>query len=137
VGFNNYSNTWKTAGVGPLIQSPAVQNQLSMQNLTSLVVPANGTLPIAMAITNVFTGFIGSFVMEMSLISATNMDRPIGLSSYQNVDQYQDRVMVVTREKLASLPVGGGIQLAIPFAEPMDNHLNGLYQMFVRVERIG
>jgi hypothetical protein len=45
--------------------------------------------------------------------------------------------MVVTREKQASLPVGGGIQLAIPFAEPMDNHLNGLYQMFVRVERIG
>jgi hypothetical protein len=136
VGFNNYSNTWKNSGVGPLIQSPAVQNQLSMSNLTSLTVPANGTLPIAMAVTNLFTGFIGAFVMEMSLITATNMDRPIGLSSYQNVDQYQDRVMVVTREKLASLPVGGGIQVAIPFAEPMDNHLNGLYQLFVRVERV-
>jgi hypothetical protein len=137
IGFNNYSNTWKTAGVGPLIQSPAVQNQLSMANLTSLVVPPNGTLPTALAITNLFTGFIGAFVLEMSFVTTNQMDRPIGLSSYQNVDQYQDRVMVITREKLGALPVGGGVQLAIPFAEPRDNKLNGLYQLFVRVERIG
>ena len=39
-------------------------------------------------------------------------------------------------EKLKSLPVGGGVQLAIPFPEPFNNRLNGLYQLFVRVERV-
>lgn len=136
LGFNNYSNTWKTSGVGPLIQSPAVQNQLASTSLMSLTVPADPSLQTAAIVMNIFTGMIGSYVMEMSALSSTAMDRPIGLTEYQNVDQYQDRVMVVTREKLRDLPVGGGVSLTIPFPEPYNNRLNGLYQMFVRVERV-
>ena len=135
-GFNSYSNTWKTGGVGKLIQSPAVQNQLASTSLMSLTVPVDPTFQTAVVVGNIFAPMLGGFLMEMSALSSTQMDRPIGLNEYQNVDQYQDRVMVVTREKLKSLPVGGGVQLAIPFPEPMNNRLNGLYQLFVRVERV-
>lgn len=135
-GFNAYSNTWKTGGVGKLIQSPAVQNQLASTALMSLTVPVDPTFQTAVTIGNIFAPMLGGFLMEMSALSSTQMDRPIGLNEYQNVDQYQDRVMVVTREKLKSLPVGGGVQLAIPFPEPFNNRLNGLYQLFVRVERV-
>ena len=135
-GFNSYSNTWKTGGVGKLIQSPAVQNQLASTSLMSLTVPVDPTFQTAVVVGNIFAPMLGGFLMEMSALSSTQMDRPIGLNEYQNVDQYQDRVMVVTREKLKSLPVGGGVQLAIPFPEPFNNRLNGLYQLFVRVERV-
>ena len=135
-GFNSYSNTWKTAGVGKLIQSPAVQNQLANASLMSLTVPVDPTFQTAVTVGNIFAPMLGGFLMEMSALSSTQIDRPIGLNEYQNVDQYQDRVMVVTREKLKSLPVGGGVQLAIPFPEPFNNRLNGLYQLFVRVERV-
>ena len=136
IGFNNYTNTWRTAGVGPLIASPAIQNQLASTSLMSLTVPPNETMQTAAIVANIFTGFIGNYIMVMSALSPTTIDRPIGLTEFQNVDQYQDRVVVITREKLASLPVGGGTQLTIPFAEVFNGRLNGLYQMFVRVERI-
>ena len=135
-GFNSYVNTWKTGGVGSLIQSPVVQNQLTSTTLTSLIVPVDPTFQDLTTLANVFAPMVGGFLMEMSALSSTQMDRPIGLNEYQNVDQYQDRVMVITREKLLSLPVGGGVSLTIPFAEPYNGRLNGLYQLFVRVERV-
>lgn len=138
-GFDNYANAWKTQGVGPLINSPVVQNQISGTNastMMSLMVPANSTLQSAATALNVFAPMVGGFVMLMSSLSPTNMDRAIGLTEYQNLDQYQDRIVVITHEKLVSLPVGGGVSLTIPYAEPYNNILNGLYQLYVRVERI-
>jgi hypothetical protein len=138
-GFDNYANAWKTQGVGPMINSPAVQNQLTGTNATtvmSLLVPPNPTLQQAATAINVFAPMVGGFVMLMSSLSPTNMDRAIGLSEYQNLDQYQDRLVVLTNEKLKSLPVGGGVSLTIPYAEPFNNILNGLYQLYIRVERI-
>jgi hypothetical protein len=136
LGYNTYVNSWKTGGVGHLIGSPVVQNQLGNSSLTSLVVPADPTLQTAATAINVFAPFIGMWVLQVSSMTPTLMDRPIGLTEYQNTDQYQDRVTVITHEKLVSLPVGGGVSLTIPFAEPMNGKLNGLYQLFVRVERV-
>ena len=49
---------------------------------------------------------------------------------------YQERLMLITREKLTSLNVGDGITAAIPFAEPIDPFLNGMYTLYIRVQRL-
>jgi hypothetical protein len=137
VGYDNYSTNWKTGGIAKLLGSPAVQNQLANPNLTSAVVPGDNALQVVSALANVFSGgIIGSYFLGASTIVTNHVDRPIGLAPYQNADQYQDRVVVITREKLLSLAVGSGITIAIPFAEPYDNQLNGMYTAFLRVERV-
>ena len=137
LAFDNYSTNWRTGGVSKLINSPAVQNQFATTNLTSAMVPGDPALQTISTIANIFTGgIVGTYLIGAAQIVSANVDRPIGLTPYQNADQYQDRVIVVTREKLASLAVGQGITIAIPFAEPFDNQLNGMYTAYVRVERI-
>jgi hypothetical protein len=137
--FDSYSNTWKNGGVGSIISAPAVQNQLTGTNastLMSLMVPANETLQKTAAIIGMFLPGVLPVVIGISEATNGGIDRPIGLAEYQNVDQYQDRLVVITREKLASLAVGAGTTLVVPFGEPANGKLNGLYQMFIRVERI-
>jgi hypothetical protein len=135
--YDNYSANWKTGGIAKLIGSPAVQNQLTNSSLTSAVVPGDNALQVVSALANVFSGgIIGSYLLGTTTIVTNHVDRPVGLAPYQNADQYQDRVVVVTREKLTSLAVGSGITIAIPFAEPMDGQLNGIYTAYLRVERV-
>ena len=131
-GFNTYANNWKTAGVGSLINSPAVQNQFGMTGLTPIVAPANTTMA---EVANFFGGPVSGFLANLTYLMTTAVDRPIGLNVYQSVGNYQDRLLVITREKLESLAVGSGVTVAIPLAEPFNNQLNGLYTVYVRVER--
>lgn len=136
MGFDNYSTNWKTGGVAALINSPAVQNQLTNTSLTSAMVPGDPALQTISIVANIFSGgIVGSYMLGASTIVTGLVDRPIGLTPYQNADQYQDRVVVVTREKLASLAVGQGVTIAIPFWEPLDGQLNGVYTAYLRVER--
>jgi len=137
--FDSYANTWKTAGVGSIINAPAVQNQLTGDNaktLMSLMVPADQTLQKTAALIGTFLPGVLPVVIAISETTNNGIDRPIGLAEYSNIDQYQDRLVVITHEKLASLTVGTGTTLVVPFAEPMNGKLNGLYQLYVRVERI-
>jgi hypothetical protein len=135
--FDNYSTNWRAGGVTRLLGSPAVQNQLTNSSLTSAVVPGDPTLQTIAQVANFFTGgIVGSYMIGASTLVTAMVDRPIGLAPMQNADQYQDRVVVVTREKLASLAVGAGFTIAIPFAEPYDQQLNGVYTLYMRVERI-
>ncbi len=131
-GFTSYSNNWKSGGIGTLINSPAVQNQLTMAGLSSIVAPGDPTIQVA----NFLGGPIGAYLLNALYGGTNDRDRPIGLIDYQGSSKYQDRLVVITREKLASLAVGAGMTLPIPFAEPMNNRLNGLYTAFIRVERI-
>jgi hypothetical protein len=137
VGFNNYSNTWKTGGVSKLLNTPAVQNQLTNPDIRGAVVPADATLLTMATAQNIFSGgIIGTYLLDTSTRSTENIDRPIGLDIYQNVDQYQDRLYVITHEKLVSLAVGAGITVAVPLAEPASDRLGGLYTAYLRIERI-
>ncbi len=137
LAYDNYQANWKSGGVAKLLNSPAVMNQLSNSNLTSAMVPGDPTLQTVAQIANIFSGgVVGTYLIGATTLITATVDRPIGLTPYQNADQYQDRVVVVTREKLASLAVGSGITIAIPFAEPFDRQLNGMYTAYLRVERI-
>lgn len=134
LAFDNYAASWKTGAIN-LLNTPAVQNQLSMSAVTSIVEPKDAALTIASTLTSVFTGgLVGNFGFMSTLLNA-NIDRPIGLSPGGNASNYQDRLVVITQEKLAALTVGQGITVAIPFIEPADGILNGLYTLYLRVER--
>jgi hypothetical protein len=135
-GFTNYETNWKTSPVSTLFSTPAVTIQMTTPTITSFVTPRNNAVLIASALTSLFTaGLVGQFGFVSALINS-RMDRPIGLASGGNVTDYQDRLMVVTREKLAALTPGMGIIVAVPFPEPNDAFLQGLYTVYLRVERI-
>jgi hypothetical protein len=84
----------------------------------------------------VFTGgLVGNFSIG-ALMFASRLDRPIGLQPYGNATNYQGRLALVTREKVASLEPGAGINVAIPFAEGATGSLDGIYTLYMRVERV-
>lgn len=133
--YNQYARNWQTGGMHVVIGSPAVQNQLRTNVLTPMVLPDVPGVRIANMLAAVFSGgLIGSYSWLMPLMATT--DRPIGLAPMQQAAHYQDRVVVITREKLTALTPGTGTTIAIPFGEPMDNVLNGMYTLYLRVERI-
>jgi hypothetical protein len=70
-------------------------------------------------------------------VLGSSPDRPFGIVK-ENADTwlYQERVAVITQEKLAGLPVGGGVTLAIPFTDPPDQTLGGAVTAYLRVERL-
>jgi hypothetical protein len=45
-------------------------------------------------------------------------------------------VTLITREKLYALNAGDGITIAIPYAEPIDIALNGIYTLYLPVQRV-
>jgi hypothetical protein len=113
-----------------------VVNQLANPALTSVVMPNDPGLQIASTLATVFSGgLIGSYGFT-GILFHSRADRPIGLAPAQQAAHYQERVIVVTREKLASLNPGAGITIAVPFWEPYDGTLNGVYTAYVRVDRL-
>jgi len=135
-GFTNYETNWKTSPVSVLFSTPALTIQFTTPTITSFVTPRNQAVLVASALTSLFTaGLVGQFGFTSAFIMS-RMDRPIGLAPSGNVTDYQDRFMLVTREKLTALAPGSGITVAVPFIEPNDAFLQGLYTLYVRVERI-
>lgn len=134
--FDNYQQNWRAGGVAKVLASPAVANQFANPALTSAMIPEDPGLRIASSLVTVFTGgLIGSYGFGGIMVQS-RIDRPIGLTGGQQAAHYQDRVVVVTREKLTSLVPGAGTTMAIPFAEPFNNFLNGIYTMYLRIERL-
>jgi hypothetical protein len=133
--YENYQSNWKISPVG-LLSTPLVQKQLTVPALAVVTVSATPGMSVGKALTTVFTGGLsGSFAISGMLTSA-NVDRPIGLSPAGDAAIYQERLAVVTREKLSALTPGAGITVAVPFTEPVDGALGGSYTLYLRVERI-
>jgi hypothetical protein len=100
------------------------------------VIAKNPAAPVAKALTTMFTGgLVGSFSLS-SMLTAANVDRPIGLTPAGSSADYQERLVVVTREKLGGLMPGTGMTVAVPFAEPADGVLDGSYTLYLRLDRI-
>jgi hypothetical protein len=134
--FQNYRGNWETSEPLPLIGSVAIQLQLASADIMSVVKPPDTARIVAGAIASVFSGgLVGDFSVAAGLLNS-GADRPIGLQEGGNATLYQDRFVVVTREKLLSLAVGGAKLVNVPFVEPNDGHLNGIYTLYLRVERL-
>lgn len=133
--FDNYQANWKNSPVS-LLSTPVVLKQLGTPTITAAMIPQNPAAQVAKALTTVFTGgLVGSFSLS-SMLTAANVDRPIGLSPAGSSSDYQDRLVVVTREKIAALTPGTGITVAVLFAEPADGVLDGSYTLYLRLDRI-
>jgi hypothetical protein len=134
--FDQYKTNWLQSDLSAVLASPTVQAQLKDTYLYPNIYPADHVANTFGTLVTIFTaGVFGHYSITSTLMTA-NLDRPIGLLGGQNTTQYQDRMLVLTREKLSALTPGTSQLILIPFAEPVDGALNGLYTLYVRVERI-
>jgi len=135
VAFKNYTGNWLSNRT-PLLESDYMKNQYTSNSLMATVGPSDaGTLATAAAGTT-FTQPIYGIYAWPALSLTSPVDRPIGLSTYYGTLGYQERIIVLTREKLASLAVGATTDLSIPLIEAGVG-TDGIYTMYVRIERIG
>jgi hypothetical protein len=65
------------------------------------------------------------------------IDRPLGLTAAPLIAPYDERVVLVTQERLSALTAAGNsIDLPIRYSEPnADPLLGGDYTLYLRVER--
>jgi len=135
VAFKNYTGNWLSNRT-PFLESDYMKNQYSSTALMATVGPADaGTFALAAAGTT-FTQPIYGVYAWPALSLTSPVDRPIGLGTIYGALGYQERVIVLTREKLASLAVGASTDLQIPLIEA-GLGTDGIYTVFVRIERIG
>jgi hypothetical protein len=134
--WDNYLANWQSSPPLSMLNLPAVQNQFANSAIVSAVEPQDVGLFVASTLASVFTaGLVGNFSVG-ALMFASRLDRPIGLQPAGNATNYQDRFSLVTQEKVASLQPGAGINVAIPFAEGATGALDGIYTLYLRVERV-
>ena len=122
--YQYWLNNWTSLPLTAFLGSPQVQSQVIDPNLTWVTSSASPGLPVSIPLPD---------------ISANTRDHPIGMIPQPPVGPvtavYQDRHVVLTREKLASLAPGSATLLMIPYSEP-STFLAGLYWLYVRVERV-
>jgi hypothetical protein len=135
VAFKNYTGNWLSNRT-PLLESDYMKNQYSSSSLMATVGPSDAaTLGLAAAGTTFTMPIYGIYAWPALSLTAP-VDRPIGLNTYYGTLGYQERIIVLTREKLASLGVGATTDLSIPLIEAGVG-TDGIYTMYVRIERIG
>jgi hypothetical protein len=136
VHLTAYKSNWEKTSASALMISPVVANQLLSTSVTSSVTTLATSVSTAPPMPT-FTGEVanGYQIVETQFVQGN--DRPIGLGrGGLLVVTYQDRFIVITQEKLASLKVGEGVNLVIFYAEPNNvTTLGAIYTLFVRVDR--
>jgi len=125
--FRNYSGNW-TANAGPLLGSPLLQAQYS----STAIAPIVGTTETGMV--GSLTGAIyGSYTIPSEWMG-TPVDRMIGINAFGGGLVYTEHMLVLTREKLSALSVGGSTDVQIPLNENIPP--GGSYTMILRIQRI-
>jgi hypothetical protein len=126
--WRDYSANWMNSSA-PILGSQLLKNQYSSTALTPVVaVPETG------AVSQGVTGPIyGNYYIGLTWLSG--VDRMIGMAATGGNPIYSERMIVLTREKLADLVVGGTVDLQIPLNDSIPS--GSLYTMILRVERIG
>jgi hypothetical protein len=134
VHFDNYKANWLNVSAATLMATKAVATQYTTTTVSSALValdPLTNAAPPAPS----FSQPPSSGYKIAALAFGPGSDRPIGMTAAPGVLVYQERVTLITREKLYALNAGDGITIAIPFAEPIDVALSGIYTLYLRVQR--
>ena len=63
-------------------------------------------------------------------------DRPIGMTAMPGVFVYEERISVLTYEKVANMKTGDVLPMAVALKEPTGLALNGDYTLYLRVKRL-
>ena len=126
--WRDYSGNWMSASA-PILGSPLLQNQYSSTMLTPVV-----ATPETGAVQQGVTGPVyGNYVIGLDWLSS--VDRMIGMTGGSGNPIYSERILVLTREKLAGMVVGGTTDVQVQLNETMPS--SAIYKMILRVERIG
>ncbi|HEY5552202.1 MAG TPA: hypothetical protein VIK52_09945 [Opitutaceae bacterium] len=133
--FTLYKQNWGKSSPSAIMSSSVVSDQFSSATISSPVAPIS-QLVVAAPPAPTFIGLPSDSYKMAILIFPPGEDRPIGLGQAgPGVVTYQDRLVVITQEKLASLNVGDGTMISLLYAEPIDLFLAGQYTLYVRIER--
>ncbi len=128
VSWRDYSANWMSASA-PILGSPLLQSQYNSTTLMPIVAtPETGQVQQGV------TGPIyGNYVIGLDWLSS--VDRMIGMAATAGNPVYSERIVVLTREKLAGMVVGGTTDLQIQLNE--NDAQRAIYTMILQVERIG
>jgi hypothetical protein len=122
--YRLWSNNWRTAALDNLFAT-ALTIQLTSTQLSVAPMSSPG-LPI---------------ILPVGDLTGNVKDRPVGMAPQPPVGPpitatYQDRYLVITREKLAELTqVGASKLFQVDFVEPITIATRGSYTLFIRIER--
>ena len=134
IAYVNYTRNWIN-NTAPVLQSQVLLNQYSSPALMVTMGPTDiGSFGQAAAGTTFTQPNYGVYAIPGHSLIAP-VDRLIGMMTVAGALAYPERILVVTREKLASLAVGGHTDLQVPLIEHALG-TDGIYTMYLRVERL-
>jgi hypothetical protein len=134
--FDAYRIGWLTASLPALMAQPPLAASLVSPALAAVQAPDPQAGDVAgilgRAVAGRYTG-----VTSALLAADAGADRPIGIGTLTDVGGvYAERYVVVTREKVAALPVGGATTVSVPLRDTDRTRLGGDYEVYLRIERI-
>jgi hypothetical protein len=126
------------------MNSETVTLQIAKPTVEASIFPVD---PLSAVVTSgvsdmVMFSLLGSIGIPLEMLAlpavfGSSPDRPFGVIKDSQLGfNYQERVVVITQEKLSRLPVGGGVTVPIPYIEPPDPSLGGALTLYLRVQRI-
>jgi hypothetical protein len=133
--WESYKNNWKNVSPRAIVDSPAIKLQMSEQVLSLTQIPLS-PLVLAAPPTPTFNGQPINGYKIADLAFGPSNDRPIGMRAAFGVFIYEERMAVITYEKVATMKSGEGVSIAIPLKEPPGLALNGDYTLYLRVKRL-
>jgi hypothetical protein len=134
VAYKNYTGNWMN-NKAPILESQYMKNQYSSNALMATVGPSDAATFAQAAAGTTFTQPIYGVYAWPALSLTAPVDRPIGMTTIYGALGYQERIVVLTQEKLASLAVGATTDLQIPLIEGALG-TDGIYTVYIRIERI-
>jgi len=135
-GFDKYRSEWSTRSAGSMMKSTTIVSQTSKPVLTWGVIPFDAGETLGEMVAEMLIWPLGPMNIVAGVLGLSS-DRPFGITKETTGGWlYQERVVVITQEKLASLPIGGGVTIPIQYNDPPDQTLGGALTLYLRVERI-
>ena len=135
VHWESYKKTWREVSPARLFESPAIQLQLGEQAWSLTQIPSS-PLVVAAPPTPTFSGQPINGYKIADLAFGPSNDRPIGMTAFPGVFIYEERISVLTYEKVATMKTGDVLPMAVPLKEPTGLALNGDYTLYLRVKRL-
>lgn len=124
--YTVWERYWTTSPLASLFSNPTV-NQLILSTTLGQILNPVTTLGTPLDV-------------PLADMQASVRDRPVGTTPTPMplpvVGRYEDRFIILTREKLANLSVGGGTIMPVQYAEPTTIFSNGHYTLYLRIERL-
>ena len=139
--FEKYRANWSNNSPSVLMNSETMTRQSSNAAVTASTFPLDPASAVGTGAGDMFVGaLLGSIGMPAEMLAlpavlGISFDRPFGVIQDGALGfMYQERVVLITQEKLSSVPVGGGVTVPIQYTEPLS--LGGALTLYLRIQRI-